>query len=332
MAEQPAEGGELVSSGFDAVPLATTDAAQSDAERLALSFLLGFAGHTRRAYTNDLRGWFGWCAKLGVDPLVARRSHIDAYARWLAETPQSRTGRPSAPATIARRLSAIAGLYQYGVDEEIVDRSPAAHIKRPKVADDSQTTGPDRDGLRALLAVARADGLRSSALISLLALNGLRIDEALARDVGDLDVERGHRVLRLVRKGGQRATAVLSAPTVHAIDEYLAGREDGPLFITKTGKRMDQPAAWRLVRRLARTAGVAVDKLNPHGFRHGFITAALDAGVSLRDVQDAAGHADPRTTRRYDRSRHNLDRAATYAVTAFLADDEAPRGSGERVN
>jgi integrase/recombinase XerD len=51
------------------------------------------------------------------------------------------------------------------------------------------------------------------------------------------------------------------------------------------------------------------------------VTLALDAGVSLRDVQDAAGHADPRTTRRYDRARHNLDRAATYAVAAYLAGD-----------
>jgi site-specific recombinase XerD len=85
---------------------------------------------------------------------------------------------------------------------------------------------------------------------------------------------------------------------------------------------MDQPAAWRLVRRLARNAGIDASKLNPHSLRHSFVTAALDAGVPLRDVQDAAGHADPRTTRRYDRARHNLDRAATYAVTAFLAGDD----------
>ena len=321
---------ELAPAGIDALSLATPEAPQTDAERLALSFLLGYSGNTRRAYTNDLRGWFGWCAQLAIDPLDVRRRHVDAYARWLAEAPQPKTGKPAAPATIARRLSAIAGLYQYGVDEELLDRSPAAHIKRPKVADESQSTGPDRSGLRALLAVARDDGRRSNALIALLALNGLRIDEALSRDVDDLDIERGHRVLRLVRKGGKRATAVLSAPTVRALDEYLDGREHGPLFVTKSGRRMDQPAAWRLVRRLARTADVAVDKLNPHGFRHGFITAALDAGVSLRDVQDAAGHADPRTTRRYDRSRHNLDRAATYAVTAFLADDTGPSSSAER--
>jgi integrase len=70
------------------------------------------------------------------------------------------------------------------------------------------------------------------------------------------------------------------------------------------------------------TAGVGIDKRNSHSFRHSFVTAALDAGLSLRDVQDAAGHADPRTTRRYDRARHNFDRAATYSVTSYIAGGE----------
>ena len=59
--------------------------------------------------------------------------------------------------------------------------------------------------------------------------------------------------------------------------------------------------------------------ISPHSLRHSFITAALDAGVPLRDVQIAARHSDPRTTTRYDRTRHNLDRHANYIVTAFIA-------------
>ena len=58
---------------------------------------------------------------------------------------------------------------------------------------------------------------------------------------------------------------------------------------------------------------------DPHTLRHAFITAALDAGVPLRDVQEAASHADPRTTMRYDRARVSLDRHATYIVAAFIA-------------
>jgi integrase/recombinase XerD len=63
-----------------------------------------------------------------------------------------------------------------------------------------------------------------------------------------------------------------------------------------------------------------VDKPNgSHTLRHAFITAALDAGVPLRDVQEAASHADPRTTMRYDRTRVSRDRHATYIVAAYLA-------------
>jgi site-specific recombinase XerD len=72
------------------------------------------------------------------------------------------------------------------------------------------------------------------------------------------------------------------------------------------------------VRRVARKAGIS-KRISPHSLRHSFITAALDAGVPLRDVQIAARHADPRTTTRYDRARHNLGRHASYVVSAFVA-------------
>jgi integrase len=73
------------------------------------------------------------------------------------------------------------------------------------------------------------------------------------------------------------------------------------------------------VKRIARRAGIP-KKISPHSLRHSFITAALDAGVALRDVQDAASHSDPRTTMRYyERARHSLDRHATYVVATFIA-------------
>ena len=72
------------------------------------------------------------------------------------------------------------------------------------------------------------------------------------------------------------------------------------------------------MKRLARRAGIA-KRISPHSLRHSFITAAPDAGVPLRDVQEAASHADPRTTMRYDRGRQSLDRHATYIVATFLA-------------
>src|SRR5664280_874404 len=154
---------------------------------------------------------------------------------------------PSEP--VARRLSAIAGFYRYATDEDLIDRSPVAGVRRPKVADDSQTTGLDRDQLRAVLALARkraaagaGQSSRDLALLTLLAHNGLRIGEALAADATDLGTERGHRVLHITRKGGRRATVVLAPVTARALDDYLTGRDTGPLFITGGGRRYDEPA------------------------------------------------------------------------------------------
>ena len=69
---------------------------------------------------------------------------------------------------------------------------------------------------------------------------------------------------------------------------------------------------------MASRAGISKN-VGPHTLRHAFITAALDAGVPLSDAQEAASHADPRTTMRYDRARGSLDRHASYIVTAFVA-------------
>src|SRR5689334_21834671 len=181
--------------------------------------------------------------------------------------------------------------------------------------------GLDRNELGALLVAAGLGQPAEHALVSLLALNGLRVSEATGANVENLGIERGHRTLVITRKGGKVVTIPLAPRTARAIDLAVGERVDGPIFLTPEGQRLDRHGAARIVRRVALRAGIT-KPVEPHTLRHAFITAALDAGVPLRDVQEAASHADPRTTIRYDRARGSLDRHATYIVAA-----SAPRGA-----
>src|SRR5438552_15307592 len=284
----------------------------TNTERLALAgFLAGYSGLTRQAYELDLRQYASWCSQHHLRLFQARRADIECFARDLE-------ARGRARATITRRLCTIAGFYRYAVEEDLLEHSPAAHVRRPRLDYDSHATGLDRNELGALLAAAGLGPPAEHALISLLALNGLRVSEVTGADIEHLGLERGHRTLVITRKGGKVVTIPLAPRTARAIDLALGERTEGPLFLAGDGRRLDRHGAARIVRRVTRRAGIT-KHVGPHTLRHAFITAALDAGVPLRDVQEAASHADPRTTMRYDRARGSLDRHATYIVAAYVA-------------
>ena len=102
--------------------------------------------------------------------------------------------------------------------------------------------------------------------------------------------------MTITRKGGKVVTIPLAPRTARAIDLAIGDRTEGSVFLAADGRRLDRHGAGRIVRKSARRAGIA-KAVTPHTLRHAFITAAaLDAGVPLRDVQEAASHADPRTT------------------------------------
>jgi integrase/recombinase XerD len=280
-------------------------------ERLALAgFLAGYSGLTRAAYELDLRQYATWCQQHQLRLFQACRAGIEGFARDLE-------ARGRARATITRRLCTVAGFYRYAVEEELLDHSPAAHVRRPRLDYESHAAGLDRNDLGALLVAAGPGAPGEHALISLLALNGLRVSEATGTNIEALGIERGHRTLVITRKGGKVVTIPLAPRTARAIDLAIGERPEGPVFLAPDGRRLDRHGAARIARRVARRAGIT-KPIGPHTLRHPFITA-VGAGVPLRDVQEAASHADPRTTIRYDRARGSLDRHATYIVAAYVA-------------
>lgn len=305
--------------------LLTAGEAPATAEGLARAWLLAYADreNTARSYHRGIVEWFAFCAEADVHPLRARRPLVELYKTALRD-------RGRAPATVTQRLSVVASFYAYCEDEEAVRRSPARGVRRPKLPEQATSTGLTRAELSAFLAAADARGPQLRALMTLLALNGLRASEPLGCAVSDLGSERGHRTLAVDRKGAAAKVRIPMAPrTAAAVDEWLAARAEqlpadtGPLFykvhrITGGQQPLLRRDVHRFVRSLGRAAVPHKPRLHPHDLRHAFVTLALDAGVPLRDVQDSVGHASPLTTRRYDRGRGHIDRHATYTLAAYV--------------
>jgi site-specific recombinase XerD len=120
----------------------------TEPERLALAgFLASYTGLTRKAYALDMRQYASWCQQHHLRLFQARRADIECFARDLE-------ARGRARATIIRRLCTVAGFYKYAVEEELLEHSSAAHVRRPRLDYESHATGLDRNGLGALLVAA----------------------------------------------------------------------------------------------------------------------------------------------------------------------------------
>jgi integrase/recombinase XerD len=270
----------------------------TEPERLALAgFLAGYTSLTREAYAPDLRQYAS-----------GANSGTSACSRPAAPTSNASPGRWKRVAGPAR--PSPAGCARSPGSTAMPWRRNSWSIPRPRMsAAPAWTMTRTRPGWTAT---------SSARSWSPLALNGLRVSEATGADIEALGVERGHRTLTITRKGGKVVTIPLAPRTARAIDLAVGERLQGPVFLAAGGQRLDRHGAARIVRRTAARAGIT-KPVGPHTLRHAFITAALDAGVPLRDVQEAASHADPRTPIRYDRARGSLDRHATYIVAAYVA-------------
>lgn len=283
------------------------------ARLLIAGFLSRYKGGTFETYSLDMRLYAEWLARVGISILNVERPHLELYARHLE------IERGNAPATVHRRLSCLRTFYRVAVVDGHVDRNPAEFVKMPKVYfDETRITGLSRSELSGLVACARASTPSDCALITMLAMLGLRVSEACSVRIEDFQgYEREHRVLRLVGKGGKPASIPLPIPVSRAMDLASDGRTSGPLVLRRDGTPMTRRSADRVVKRLAKKAGIR-KVVSPHVLRHAYVTAALDAGIPLRDAQIMARHSDPRMTQRYDRARQNLDRHGNYVLAAFV--------------
>ena len=299
-----------------------------DADRvtqLTAAWLARRTKNTQREYRADLTHWWQWCARLGVDPLAARMMHMDAWIAYQRAHGVRGDGLPAAEASIARRVAAVSSWYKYlyrntkddprpaSVHEPRRHRRPAGH--RPRQLRDRRAQHgrgrpavPRRRRRRApVLRPHPAAAVRRPPL-RLRAVRGHRRPRPRPRLPDPhrprqrrQDPPRPHpararrRDRRLPRRPRQPGRGCCSSPAPAA----------GSASRTCTTSSAASPA------RLASPRPTSCPRTS---LRHTFATDYLDAGGNLRDLQDAMGHADPRTTRRYDRSRHNLDRHPAHVL------------------
>ena len=289
--------------------------AMTPAQLAAVSYLARYSGQTHLLYAYQLRRWFAWCEENGLDALIGvQRAHVELYVRHLRQCGLR-------DSSICTMMHGVRGYFRFAHIDGHIAADPAVYVRLPKIqSDETRTQGLDRLELIRFLQVAQTITVHHGALAFLLGIHALRASEAAAVRIEDYtETLRGHRVLRLVGKGSKPATMPLTVPVLRVLEACRAERTEGRLVLRPlSGKPIDRRDVYRMVRRIAVSAGIP-RHISPHSLRHAAITNALDAGVPLRDAQILARHADPRTTQHYDRARGNLDRHGVHFLTAYVA-------------
>lgn len=295
------------------VQLLSRALASRDPLELAIAgFLAGYKGNTFRCYRTDLQTYLAWCAQHDLNPLEAKRPHIELYMRH-----NERQGW--AESTMRRKYLVVRLFYKAAVQDDFLTKNPAEYAKPPVIHEESQRrTFLTPLEFAAFLQAARELGVMEHAVAALLGLCGLRVAEACVLDIESLGDEGGYDSLKFIGKGGKPADIPLPIPVMRAVRACIGDRTSGPLLLNKAGRRLDQRAAHRMVRRIAAHAKVNTD-ISPHSLRRTFCTSGLVSGVPMRDMQIAMRHSDPRTTGKYDMAKNNKDRHASHRVASFLA-------------
>ena len=281
------------------------------------------SARTRRAYQNDVAHFM---RTFGIQsPEELRKIDHRAVMAWER---LMREEQGSQASTVRRRLAALSSLFAHLVKFGVVEVNPARDVERPAInRREGMTLAFSQQQARKILDAPEHNtllGLRDRAILAVGLQVGFRRAEIASLKVGDFHMNRGYDALKVMRKGGKKGSLAIHPQAAQRIRDYLdvAGHGDdieGPLFRpvrenqnAKESRRHLAPIAIdRVLRKYARSIGLERG-YSAHSMRATFITTALDNGASLEDVQSAAGHADPSTTKLYDRRGYNPEKSASF--------------------
>ena len=265
----------------------------------------GVSPHTRRAYLSDVRQFVA-SLEASSNPSTVTAADVRAFLAALHAGCH--------PATLGRKLASLRSFFRFALREGGCGLDPTAGIPAPRQpkrlpnplpVDDCATLIESPDSGPRSERPGRG-GLRDRALVELLYGAGLRVGEAAALDVRDVDLHRGE--VRVMGKGGKERVVPLPAAARESLGEYLDSRRvpgilAEPLFPSLRprdgrARRLGQRDIRRILKARARGAGIA-DRVHPHRLRHSYATHLLDMGADLREIQELLGHASLSTTEKY---------------------------------
>ncbi|MBK9387351.1 MAG: tyrosine-type recombinase/integrase [Planctomycetes bacterium] len=258
--------------------------------------------HTRKQYARHLRLLGSWLATNGI-PAELGAITTQVVARFLVSDAARKTADGAtklATSTNALRTS-VRVFFQFAELASFVARSPGMLVRRARCGEPPPRALSDGEVER-LLAVAAKGEARDELLVRLLLGTGLRLGEALALEVGDIDLHRGVISVRKAKNDRPRV-AYVPAELVPRLAEWIRDRE-GPLFPI-SGRH-----AQRMIERMAREAGVTA---SAHALRHTVATRVYARTGDLGVVQRVLGHASVATTVRYARPEEAVVRRAVGA-------------------
>lgn len=250
--------------------------------------------NTRRAYRSDIETLQTWCTAHGLDLFSLHRIHLEVFMRYLADE------RGNSPMTIIHRIGTIGQFFELAVDDGLAVKNPTRLLKLPKRPPEDATTKAlsSRDFERLVWAAAESSPTEY-ALVLTMGMCGLRVSPACSLDVETATVmNQAHRLFVFVTKGGETQRVPQPPAVIQAVDLAIAGRTSGPLFLRRDGSRMTRSSALKVMKRLARAAGIA-QRVTNHTLRHTFAVTSLDDGASIEETALSLGHKDSSTTFRF---------------------------------
>jgi integrase/recombinase XerC/integrase/recombinase XerD len=271
------------------------------------------AAKTRGAYTIDVTQFGEWATAKHLEPATVELRALRRYAAGLSE-------HGCAPATVARKLAALRGLFRVQVETGARRENPAELLSSPKRAVRLPRVlkpGEVSDLLDRIPADSPLE-LRDRAMFELAYACGLRAEEIVSLELTSVDFDA--ETVRIEGKGGRTRVVPAGEHALAALERYLsrgrpalAGADSPALFLSKTGRRLSTSDVRRRLRTWARQAAARRPSLidaHPHALRHSFATHLLEGGADLRSIQELLGHAAISTTQVYTRVEAARLRAA----------------------